>query len=585
MARVTDPIRLEVIRNAVAGIADGMALTVVRTSRSSIVRLGLDFSTAILSPSAELVGQGLCQPIHLGGMMPALQACLDRYEGRVYPEDILVNNDPYEGASHLPDLFLFKPVYVGDVLLGYSTVMTHHTDMGGRVPGSNATDSTEIYQEGLRIPPLKLYERGVPNETLFRLLEKAVRVPEMVLGDLQGNIAALSYGERELLSLADRFGVEELVTYEAELLDYTERITRNAIRALPDGEWTFTDYVDDDGFGSGDIAIVLKLTKRDDELMVDFTGTSPQCKGAINIMLATTIAMVNAVVRTVLGGDLPNTSGYFRPVRVIAPSGCYVNASLPAAVAGRSLGCRRVTHALFGAFAQMLPDRIPACPGGCEYVGSIGGYHREKTPWRAWVQIDTGNEIASGAFPYRDGIDGQSSPISNNTNIPAELMEADHPIMIEEYGFITDSEGAGKHRGGMGLVRKYRYLQDETTVQVRSDRGKRAPFGLYGGQSSRPTKVILTSSGETNSLPSKSLLRVQRNDVLLVEMPGGGGWGNPWERDPQQVLQDVIAEKVSPMRARELYGVEIDMERRHVDMQTTQELRKALKGQGATSQA
>ena len=242
--------------------------------------------------------------------------------------------------------------------------MAHHTDIGGRVPGGNASDSTEIYQEGLRIPPLKLQERGERNETLVRILEKAVRVPDKVMGDLLGQEAALYYGEREFTKLVDQYGIEGLESSIDELLDYTEELTRKAIAAIPDGSWTFTDVVDNDGIDDVPIDIVATVTKSGEEVSVDFTGTSPQCKGAIQPVFATTKAMVYAVLRSVLGGDIPNTSGYFRPVSVTAPEGTFVNPLPPAPVAARALGCRRITHALYGAFAQALPERVFACPGG-----------------------------------------------------------------------------------------------------------------------------------------------------------------------------------------------------------------------------
>jgi len=577
MSALSNAVLLEVLHNALAGVADGMALTLVRTSRSSIVRQALDFSTAVLSPQGELVGQGMCLPIHLGGMMPALEACLRHYRGRVYPGDVFINNDPYEGASHLPDFFVYKPVFAEEMLVGFVCAMSHHTDVGGRVAGGNASDSTEIYQEGLRIPPLKLYERGLPNETLFRLIEKAVRVPELVLGDVQGQVAALAHGEREFMRLAQRYGVESLISFEEELLDHTETLTRAAIRALPDGEWRFTDYVDNDGLGPEPITVAVRLSKRGDTIHVDFTGTSPQCRTALNPVLATTKAMVYAVVRTVLGGDLPNTAGYFRPVTVTAPEGSFANASPPAAVAARALGFRRMAHALFGAFAQMLPEKLPACFGGCEYMGAIAGYHRDGARRRAWVQAEAANEVAYGGFPFRDGIDGQSSPISNNTNVPAEVIEMDHPLRIEEYSLLPDAEGAGKFRGGVGMVRQYRFLQDETVVQVRTDRQAHPPYGLYGGQTARPARVILNPDSEPRMMPGKCLITVNEGDVLRLEMPGGGGWGDSLEREPEMVLQDVIAEKVSPQRAREAYGVVVDVGQRRVDPDATRQLRERLR--------
>jgi N-methylhydantoinase B len=570
-----DLIELDVVYNALAGISDAMAVTLVRTSRSSIVRLAWDFSTGLLSPRGELVGQGLCQPIHMGGMPPALHACLRRYEGQIRPGDILINNDPYEGGSHLPDVFMFKPVFAGDTLVAWACAMSHQTDMGGRVAGSNASDSTEIYQEGLRIPPLKLYEEGRPNEALFRILEKAVRVPDKVLGDVRGQVTALRLGEQELLRLAERYGADELLALQEELLDHTERLTRLGIGQLPDGQWSFTDYIDDDGFDSGTIAIVAHLAKAGDEIRVDFTGTSPQVAGAINTPLDSTKSMVYAVVRTVLGGDIPNTGGYFRPVTVTAPEGTYVNPLPPAPVAARYLGCLRVSQAVFGAFAMMLPERVPACTGGCDANITFAGYHRNGLARQAWIQVEGLNEVATGGSATRDGMDAQSSPVSNITNIPAELIEVDHPIRIEEYALIPDSEGVGRSRGGLGLVRHYRFLAEETLIQLRADRMKHPPYGLSGGQPSQPTRVTLIDggSGATRAMPSKFIVNARRGDALRLEMPGGGGWGDPLSRDPARVVADVVAEKVTPARAETVYGVVVDTARRQVDTEATQRRR------------
>ena len=581
MKTVSDPIRLEVLRNALESIGDGMALTVYRTSRSTVVRASLDFSTAVLDANGQLVGQGMCVPIHLGGMMPALEACLNQYKGRVEPGDILISNDPYEGASHLPDIFLFKPVFLGDVLVGYLCAMTHHTDIGGRVPGGNACDNTEIYQEGLRIPPLKLYQRGEANETLFRILEKAVRVPDKVLGDLLSQIAALEFGEREFLRLVERFGVEDVDQYMEELLSYTEELTRKAIARLPDGSWSFTDYIDDDGFQTDSIAIVANLHKKGDEIHVDFTGTSPQVKGSIQPVFTTTKSVVYAVVKTVLSTvaqDIPNTAGYFRPIRVTAPEGSFLNPVPPAPVAARSLGLRRMSHALFGAFAQMLPGQVPACSGGCEYGAAIAGYDRSKTPWKSWVCMDFANEIAAGGRQGHDGIDAQNAGITNIANVLAEVIETEFPIEVEEYGLLADSEGAGEYRGGTGMVRQYRFLSDDTVVQVRSDRMKTSPYGINGGEASRRARIIIHSGGEERVMPSKFLTTVNAGDTMRVEWPGAGGWGDPLDRDPARVLGDVVAGKINARRAYDKYGVVLDESRRTVDMAATGELRQRRRG-------
>ena len=574
--RPGDPTQLEVVHNALSGISDAMAVTLVRTSRSSIVRLGYDFSTGLLSPDGELVGQGLCQPIHMGGMPPALKACVEHYEGRIFPGDVLINNDPYEGGSHLPDIFMFKPVFADGTLIAYACAMSHHTDVGGRVAGGNSSDCTEIYQEGLRIPPLKLYERGEPNRTLFRIIEKAVRVPDKVLGDVRGQISALRLAEEELLRLAGRHGAERFLELQGEVLDYTETLTRMRIQELPDGAWTFTDHVDDDGFGCGPIAIVANLVKEDDEIRVDFTGTSAQVKGAINNPLDSTKSMVYAVTRAVLGGEIPNTGGYFRPVTVTAPEGTYVNPRPPAAVAARFLGCLRVSHAVFGAFAQMLPGEVPACAGGADGNLTMAGYRQEGNARKPWVQVEGSGETAAGASPRHDGIDAQSGAVSNITNIPAELIEVEHPIRIEEYSLAPDSEGAGTFRGGLGLIRRHRFLADDTLVQLRSDRMVHPPYGLCGGESARPSRVSFARrDGPEEPMPSKFIVHANAGDTLTFRMPGGGGWGEPLDRDPEAVLADVRAEKLSRERAEAVYGVVLAGDGHRVDAAATRELRAA----------
>jgi N-methylhydantoinase B len=571
---------LEIIKNAFESIADGMAVTIVRTSRSSVVRSSLDFSTAVLNHRGELIGQGMCVPIHLGGMMPALDACLDYYEDAIRPGDVLINNDPYDGGSHLPDIFLYKPIFVGDSLIGYACAMAHQTDIGGRVAGGNACDSTEIYQEGLRIPPLKLFEEGRANEAIFRILERAVRVPDQVIGDLRSQVAALDYGEREMQLLVDRYGVDETMGRSEELLDYTERLTRAALRDLADGSWSFTDYIDDDGIVDEEIPIVVTLVKKDDELLADFTGTGLQCLGAIQPVFATTKAMTYSALKNVLGTletDIPNTAGYFRPVTVSAPPGTFVNPLPPAPVAARGLGCVRIHQVLLGAFAQMLPDKIYACTGGCEYGVSMSGYDTTQTPAKPWIHLDFLVETAVGGFAARDGLDAQGGGSANAAIIPAETIELEKPLVVEEFSLLADSEGAGKYRGGLGLARQYRFKMDKTQVQMRADRTKHAPFGLFGGEGSRTTRITIASGGHVREMPGKFITHVNAGDVLRIEMPGAGGWGNPLERDPDLVLHDIVEERISPTHAREKYGVVVDPDLRHVNLEATRRLRDSTR--------
>ena len=358
MQQTTDPVTREIIKNALMSAADTMALTVVRTARSAVIKHGMDFSTALFAADGQQVAQGLTLPAHLGSMAPALEGVMKAFGDDVQPGDIFANNDPYEGGSHLPDIFLFKPVFAYDTLVGWSCCIGHQTDIGGRIPGGNACDSTEIYQEGLQIPPLKLYEGGILNRAVWRILEKNVRVPEKVLGDVQAQLAAVRFGERDLMRLVDDYGVEEIKSYMADILDTTERMTRAEVLGLPDGTWEFTDYIDNDGIDIQPIAIHAKVTIDGDTVYVDFDGTSPQARGSINPNLAYTKSQVYAVMKCLIDPAIQSNSGFFRAFDIKAPEGCFVNPQHPAPVAARGMSGFRVCHTLFGAMAQALPGRV-----------------------------------------------------------------------------------------------------------------------------------------------------------------------------------------------------------------------------------
>ena len=572
-----DPASLEIMRNALESVADTMAITLYRTARSAVVRLGWDFSTAVLAENGELIGQGMCHPVHLGGMMPALEGCLRGYAGRLQPGDVLINNDPYEGAQHLPDIYLFKPVFRENTVVAFAGAICHHADIGGRVPGGQGFDNLEIFQEGLRIPPLKLYDRGESNETLFRLIEKAVRTPEEVIGDLRASIAAIDLGAREILKLVNRFGPERYLAMTRELVDYTERLTRQRIRELPDGSWSFTDYIDDDGVSDDMIAVRAVVTKRGDRIRVDFSGSSPQCRGSISGLLHMNANYVYMALRSLLGTDIPNTAGFNRPIEVTAPLGSFVNPLPPAAVGARQLGGRRINHAVWGALAQMVPDRCFGCPGGSDASMATSGIDSRGEPRRSWVLTEGFNETACGGRPDKDGMDGQGSNVTNQANTPVEIIETEYPIRILEYGFVPDTEGAGKFRGGLALVRVFEYLEDGIEVRTRCDRMKRPPWGVWGGEDALAARVCLTSGGSQRELPGKSILWVGRGDRLHTQWCGAGGYGNPIDRDPERVLWDVIEEKISFERARNVYGVVIDLETRRIDAAATAARRAELR--------
>ena len=574
-------VELEVIRNALEGVADSMAITLYQTARSSGVRLGWDFSTAVLSPRGELIGQGLCHPIHLGGMMPALAGCLRHFPEGCDPGDVLITNDPYEGAQHLPDIYLFAPVHVSAGLVAYLGAICHHTDIGGRVPGGQGFDNTEIHQEGLRIPPLKFYQGGQPNETLLRLIEKAVRQPEHVLGDLQAQRTALATGARQLERLIATLGHERYEQLTTALVDYTERLTRAAIMALPDGRWSFTDYVDDDGCGGDPIAIVATVSKTADEIEVSFEGTSPMCAGSITGLMHMNESFVHMALRSLLGPDLPSTSGFFRPIKVLAPEGSFVNPTYPAAVGARQVGGRRINHAVWGALAQLAPERVFACPGGADAgmaISGVSGSGSAQDGGRtSWVLTEGFNETASGGRWDKDGLDGQGSNVTNQANTPVEILEREYPVRIHNYGLVADTEGPGQFRGGLALGREYEFLADDLQVRIRSDRRARQPWGVAGGGSSAPPLVTSTTNGIETSLPAKTTLRVASGTRIFTQWCGGGGWGAPLARDAEAVLADVIAGKVSPARAESVYGVILATRGRSVDVPATASKRDEIR--------
>ncbi|MBV8911658.1 MAG: hydantoinase B/oxoprolinase family protein, partial [Acetobacteraceae bacterium] len=446
------------------------------------------------------------------------------------------------------------------------------TDVGGRVPGSNASDSTEIYQEGLRIPPLKIYDRGKRNETLFALIETNVRVPVQVFGDLRAQFAACHICEQALIELADHHGPDKVRQLMTELIDYAERMTRGALAQLPDGAFSFEDHIDDDGIDVGKaIPLMVTITKTGDHIHVDWTGSSPQVRGAINNTLSFTKSASYCAIRSVLPGNIPNNDGVFRAIEVTAPPGTIANGVLPAACAARGLTGFRMIDCLFGALAKMLPSAVFAASDGGNTGVSIGGWDADRKPF---IYVDF-TAAAWGGRPYADGLDGNSNIHANMASQPIEVTETEQPIRIDRYEFIQDAMGAGRYRGGAPFRRDYRLVADEAVLQVRSDRRVFRPYGLYGGGPGRPSMNYLNPQGENRLLNSKITMTMRKGDVFRHEVAGAGGWGDPLARDPAAVLRDVRNEFVSLEAARRQYGVAIvDMQ---VDAAATEFLRAEMR--------
>jgi N-methylhydantoinase B len=577
-----DPITFAVIKSALDSIVDEMAYAVIRTARSEIIRDVMDFSAALCDAEGRMVAQARTIAQHLGAVPDAMQSVRREFAGRLHPGDVVVMNDPYEGGMHIPDVFLFMPIFVEGTLEAFAVVVGHQTDMGGRVPGSNASDSTEVYQEGLRIPPVKLYERGVVSRTILRIIEKNVRVPDRVLGDIGAEYAACRVGERELAKLFARYGRETTRGYLAALLDYAERVTRAEIARWPRGTYRFTDYLDSDGFSDAPVPLTVAITVHDGgHLTCDWAGSAPQVKAALNSTLSFTKSCTYLSVRSVLRQDVPNNAGVFRCIDVIAPEGTILNPRLPGACAARALTGYRMLDVVLGALAQALPERVPAAGEGGNTVLSMGGITGERRPF-VLVDMITG---AWGGRPDKDGMEAVTNPSQNMSNSPVEVLEAHHPIRVDEYGFVPDSCGAGRFRGGLGLRRRYTLLNDEATLQLRSDRMKYRPYGLAGGAPARGTRNVLDPDGEAREMPAKFATTLRRGDVILHEQPGGGGHGDPLVRDPARVAEDVRDEKVSIAYARREHGVVIDPVTLKVDEAATRAARAAAATEGGAHHA
>lgn len=546
-----DPVRRELLKNALVTTADNALVMVTRTARTSNVKNSMDFSAAVCDGRGRLVAQGLAVPVHLGVVMPALEACLEHFGDDIRDGDVLASNDPYSGCSHLNDIFTFKPVYVNGKRVAIVSLILHHSDLGGRVPGGNAADSMEIFEEGLRIPPVKIVEQGQLNSTLMRIIEFNTRVPDRVMGDVHAQLAALDQAAAEIAKLARAWEPAVLEAYLDDLIDYAETLTRADLEALPDGTVEFEEWNDDDGVGNGPIRIHLKLTKTGSTIEADFSATDDDKGGAVHCNRAFTVSCTYAAIRTVLGGAIPNNAGLYRPITVKTRPGTFVDVRYPAAVGSRGQVGFRLRSIVLGALALLLPGRLPACAGGSEFAIAASG---QDEAGRRFLHLEFHNNTGLGGNPDSDGQDAGPYCIGNLANVPVELIEAEHPIRIEEYGFLPDTGGPGRYRGALGLVRQYRLLVDDVQVQVRSDRFTSQPWGLFGGGGGAGAVSILNPGdvGE-EMLPSKFTRRFGKGDVLRFEMAGAGGYGDPKERERAAIEEDRRQGKVTDAHIQACY--------------------------------
>ncbi|AHF76592.1 Hydantoinase B/oxoprolinase [Sodalis praecaptivus] len=547
-----DPIKRELLKNALVTTADNTLVRMIRTARTSNVKNSMDFSAAICDGQGRLVAQGLAVPVHLGVVMPALEACLAHFGDDIQPGDVLASNDPYSGCSHLNDIFTFRPVYVEGRRVAFVSLILHHSDLGGRVPGGNAADSMEIFEEGLRLPPIKLVRGGRADPDLMRIIEFNTRVPERVMGDVRAQLAALEQAALEVEKMGEQWGAVTFDAYLDDLIDYAEKLTRDSLAQLPDGEVEFEEWNDDDGVGHGPIRIHLKLKKQGSEILADFSATDDDLGGAVHCNRAFTVSCTYAAIRTVLAEAIPNNAGLYRAITVITRPGTFVDVSFPAAVGSRGQVGFRLRSIVLGALAKLIPDRLPACAGGSEFAIAASGNDRQG---QRFLHLEFHNNTGLGGGPRGDGQDAGPYCIGNLANVPVELIEAENPLRIEEYGFLPDTGGVGRYRGALGMVRQYRFLVDNVNVQIRSDRFTSRPWGLAGGGPGGGARNVLNPGQDSEQdLPSKFIRLFNQGEVLRAEMAGAGGYGDPRLRDPAALARDREEGKITPAHARKGYG-------------------------------
>jgi len=536
-----DPIELEVFKNLYHSIAEEMGAALRRTSFSPNIKERRDYSCAVFDSEGRVIAMGDHMPVHLGSMPMSVAAAVEH--GALEAGDIVMLNDPFRGGTHLPDITLVMPVYVQK---GKGTTTTkpdfyvasraHHSDVGGTYPGSMGP-CREIYQEGLRIPPVKIMRGGKIVADVLALLLNNVRTPEEREGDLGAQIAACQTGARRLAEICGRYGLARTKRAAAELLDYSEEMMRSFLGTIPPGTYRAEDFLDNDGIDDKPVRIAVTLRvrrrnrkssrskKRPTVITIDFTGSDPQVQGAINAVEAVTVSACFYVFRCLVREDVPATAGLMRPIEVIAPAGTVVNARPPAAVAGGNVETsQRIVDVLLRALAQAIPDRIPAAASGTMNNLTIGGIDpRTSEPFAYYETIAGG----MGARPTKDGVSGVHTHMTNSLNTPAEALEYAYPVRLRQYSFRPESGGRGLHTGGDGIVREIEVFTD-AQVTLLADRRSRGPYGLSGGADGAPGRtVIVRQDGCEEEIPGKTSVRLRSGERIRVESPGGGGWGKP----------------------------------------------------------
>ena len=564
-----DPIKFEVIRNALIEATEEMTIALRRSAYSTNIKTRADFSCAFFDREFQPVAQSFTQPVHLGSLSQSVPRVIREYgPENLGTGDAILSNDPYLGGVHLNDITLISPVYYNDQLFGYVANLAHHVDVGGGAPASIGA-FREVFQEGVIISAVKMVEGGEINPDVFRLVLAQIRSKHETAGDFRAQVASNNTGVRRLTALLDRMGVETVSFYIDQLLAYTERRTRAEIAKLPQGVFTADGYVDNDGYTDEPVHLVGKLVINDDGVLFDLNGSEPQRRAPVNSTYAQTFSACAYVLKSLIDPDIPVNAGFYRLVQIGAPLGTVVNCTPPFPVVGGWETQIRLTDVMLKALAPTIPDRIPAGTKAMMCQMGFGGTSPRTGELYAYYETMAGGY---GGRVASDGPDAVQCHGQNTENAPIEETEINYPFSIARYELVDDSDGAGKFRGGLGLRRDYLF-DHEVSFTILADRDKWGPWGLFGGEAGEIARYTLNPDAEAIRLGSKVTVQLRPGDIMRVESCGGGGYGPSVERDPQLVLQDVHEGKVSIKRARVVYRVAIDPDTWTVDEVETEKLR------------
>lgn len=560
MTGTADPVMLEVLRGRFDAVADEMEQAVLKSAYSTIVTEALDATAAVFDVQGRTISQACAIPVHLGTLSELGRRFAAHYPaGVARPGDLYMINDPYAGGTHLPDIAIAAPVFCGSQLVGYVATMTHHQDVGGAAPGSTSANVYDHHSEGLRIPMVGFASDGKIDEDILSLLLANSRSAYNMRGDLMAQVAGCHTGSRRLAAVFAEHGIEPTYGAIDALMNYAERLTRLAIEAIRDGDYVFSDWLDNDGLENTTEPVEIRVTirVRGSEVEFDFTGSAPQVKSSINNVASSTISAVYYAIRVLTGDAAPNNDGCYRPITVVLPPGTIVNATYPAPINARGVALARIADAVMGAMAKAVPDRMPAA--GCGHATVIHAGAIDHETGRRFVGALGGPlRGGMGARPHKDGIDVADHDLSNSYHVPIEVTEREFPVRYRRLELWTDSGGAGRYRGGLGYRVEMEWLRGEATLALRRERHVFQPWGIHGGGSAPVCRTELQhADGRVERLPAKTVQRIVAGETLRYWSTGGGGVGPAWQRDPEKVLEDVLEGRVSIEAAREQYGVAI----------------------------